>query len=197
MCLRMGVAGLAGATGEVTRQDVLARARANFLAGRRLDVVALASDFGVARATIYRWFGARDALLGEVLWSLIDDTLERIEETTPPSSPDAIAQILVTMLHQVTSNEGMRAALTREPALHLSVLTSRQGVVQGRLVERLQRVVSAGAPDAVSPDFPLDQLAYLLVRVAEAYCYADVVSGRPVDVELARPAFLRLLGGPR
>src|SRR6266496_1740517 len=102
----VGVAGFAGPQGEVVRSDVLARARAHFLAGRRLDVRALAAEFGVARATIYRWFGARDAVLGEVLWSLVDDTLDRIEAATPADSPEAVADVIVTMLRQVNENPG-------------------------------------------------------------------------------------------
>ena len=47
--------------------DVLALARAKYLAGGRIDLTLLASELGLGRATIYRWFGSREAVLGEVI----------------------------------------------------------------------------------------------------------------------------------
>lgn len=193
----MGLAGVAGRDGQVTRAAMLRRARATFLAGERLDVLALAEELGVARATVYRWYGGREALLGEVMWSLVDDTLTALEQAARPRSPAALVDVWIVMLQQVSGHPGLQKALEREPTLHLSLITSRHGVVQSRLVERFTTMIAAGAPGAVTPALPLRELAYAIVRVGEAFCYADVVSGYPVDVDAARPVFLRLLEGER
>ena len=64
---RMAVSGMAGVDGEVGAADVVRAARRAFLAGERLDIRALANRLGIARATIYRWYGGRERILGRVL----------------------------------------------------------------------------------------------------------------------------------
>ena len=47
------------------RSEVMALATAQFLSGRRIDVQAIAAELGLSRATIYRWYGSRDRLVGD------------------------------------------------------------------------------------------------------------------------------------
>ena len=44
----------------------MAAALHRYLRGRRIDVQAIAVELGLGRATIYRWFGSREELIGEV-----------------------------------------------------------------------------------------------------------------------------------
>src|SRR5258706_10268600 len=60
-----------GPAAGATREEVLARATAWFVDCRRVDVQALAAECGVGRATVYRWFGSREGLLGEVMVGLV------------------------------------------------------------------------------------------------------------------------------
>ncbi len=59
---------------------MLAAARAQYLAGERVDLTVVARDLGLGRATIYRWFGSRELLLGEV----IADELEVADRPPAP-----------------------------------------------------------------------------------------------------------------
>src|SRR5262245_25508423 len=59
-----------GARRQPLPEDVLHAARRRFLRGERVDMNDLAREVGIGRATLYRWVGSRDQLLGEVLWSL-------------------------------------------------------------------------------------------------------------------------------
>src|SRR2546422_5279301 len=56
-----------GRPAAASREDVLSLAMHRYLRGRRVDVQAIAAELGLGRTTIYRWFGSRDELLGEVL----------------------------------------------------------------------------------------------------------------------------------
>ena len=56
-----------GRIAAASRDQVLALAMSRYLHGRRVDVQAIASELGIGRTTIYRWFGSRDELIGEVL----------------------------------------------------------------------------------------------------------------------------------
>src|SRR3954449_3968721 len=55
--------------------DVLDAAMHRYLRGRRVDVQAIAAELGLGRATIYRWFGSREELIGEVLNRAADPLL--------------------------------------------------------------------------------------------------------------------------
>ncbi len=44
-------------------------ARRWWLEGRRLNLSLLAEELGVGRATLMRWVGNKDLLMGEILWS--------------------------------------------------------------------------------------------------------------------------------
>src|SRR2546427_6714539 len=59
-----------------SREDVLALAMHRYLRGRRVDVQAIAAELGLGRATIYRWFGSREELIGEVLAHAADPLLD-------------------------------------------------------------------------------------------------------------------------
>src|SRR5437763_12495931 len=56
-----------GRPAAASREEVLAAAMRRYLRGRRIDVQAVAAKLGLGRATIYRWFGSREGLIGEVL----------------------------------------------------------------------------------------------------------------------------------
>src|SRR4051794_21198801 len=56
-----------GRPAAASRDDVLSTATARYLRGERIDVLSIASELGVGRTTIYRWFGTREELIGEVL----------------------------------------------------------------------------------------------------------------------------------
>src|SRR5438105_13541499 len=60
-----------------SHEDVLASAMRRYLHGRRIDVQAIAGELGLGRTTIYRWFGSRDDLIGEVLVRAGEPLLER------------------------------------------------------------------------------------------------------------------------
>ena len=190
----MGIAGIAGVEGEVSRADVIRAARKRFLRGDGIDVVGLADDLGIARATVYRWYGGRQRILSEVLWSLSEATLDRALAAGRRSGPQAVADALVRLMSDVATNPAMRRLLDREPQLALTTLTSQDGVVQSRLVARIAQLVEDECPQAAGDGMALDDLAYAITRVGEAFCYADVIAGRDVEVERARPLILRLLG---
>src|SRR5689334_23457734 len=67
-----------GRPAAASRNDVLKLATRRYLHGERIDVQAIAAELGLGRATIYRWFGTREELIGEVLVR----TAERSEEHT-------------------------------------------------------------------------------------------------------------------
>src|ERR1700704_1755214 len=65
-----------GRPAAASREDVLAMAMHRYLRGRRVDVQAIAAELGLGRTTIYRWFGSRDELIGEVMIAAAEPLLK-------------------------------------------------------------------------------------------------------------------------
>src|SRR5215212_9333793 len=65
-----------GRPAAASREDVLEAGMHRYLRGRRIDVQAIAAELGLGRATIYRWFGSREELIGEVLFRAAEPLLD-------------------------------------------------------------------------------------------------------------------------
>ena len=97
-----------------TASDALRLARRRFLAPERVDMSALATELGVNRVTLYRWVGSRDMLLVEVVWSLADGTLRRLDDEVAERGSERIVQLVTRFLELVLENTGMRRWLAEE-----------------------------------------------------------------------------------
>jgi AcrR family transcriptional regulator len=186
-----------GVRQKVTPEEALRAGRRRFLRTSRCDIATLATELGVGRATLHRWFGARENLLGEVLWSLCGYVLgEALSEQRERgrSGPEAVADAMEVLMDEVVGLAPLRRLLDDRPQVALRVLTSHDGLVQPRLVAAVVAAIDEFSPESVTPGLSADDLAYAIVRLSESSCYADVIAGRPVDVARASVLHRRLLG---
>lgn len=177
----------------MTRDDVLAEARRRFLRGERIDLVAIAGALGLARATLYRWIGDRDVITGEVLLSLAQDTLRAVVARPRPAGGTGVAIAVVELMRAVSGHPAMRGFIAADPQRAIALLTGPESVVAAGLGAEVEALIAAECPAAVTAELPSDELAYAVLRLGEAYCYADVVATRPVEVDRALPLLERLL----
>src|SRR3954464_10021247 len=113
---------LTGGSARPTALDALAEATRMFLEGQRVDMRALGGTLKVDRATLYRWVGSREQLLAEVLWSMLDKTIDKLRDA---AGEGPIAAEVVTGAATATmANTGMRSFLEREGDLALRLLTT-------------------------------------------------------------------------
>ena len=91
-----------------TPEDALRLARRRFIEPARIDVSALAEELGVNRVTLYRWFGSRDRLLVEVVWSLARGTLDEVEAGVTATGPERALAVVTGFLDAVIHNAGMQ-----------------------------------------------------------------------------------------
>lgn len=169
-------------------------ARQSFTAGERIDMQALANTLGVNRATLFRWVGNRDQLLAEVLWSLAQPALHRAIEQAWGHGAARVADALTRFVVAVSAQEYFTHFLRREPERALRVLTTEAGVFRARLVADIEdllfRETDAGA---VFPA-PIPQLAPVVVRLMESFCYGDALVGKtpePSQVHTALAVVLK------
>ena len=178
----------------ISYEEVVAGARRQFLRESTIDMERLAHELAVSRATLYRAVDGRDRLLGDVLWSLAERTYAQARRGSSGGGVEAILEISHRFTESVMSFEPFRRFLESEPQTALRVLLTPAGGVHGRTVE-LMREIFAEAFAGREAELPgdLDSLAYLYVRLRESILYADIVSGRRPDPEVAERAVRALL----
>ncbi len=181
-----------------TRPDALAAfrvAQRMFLAGQRLEMQDVAGELGVSRATLFRWVGGKEQLLAEIIWSMALPTFEQaLSDATGTRGPQRIAAVLSDFAAASIRSEPFMEFVQREPERALRLLTTRSSTFQARLLELieplLQEEIEAGR---IVPPLPLHDLAYLILRIAEAFVYADAIAGETPDPAKVRQAIRALL----
>ena len=175
--------------------DAYKLARATFMAGERLDMQALAAELGVNRATLYRWVGSKELLLGEVISSLSLAALANARREIRGSGPKYVAAVVQRVLEGIRTSEPMQKFLERDAQYALRVLTSMESTVQQRGIEGLRDLleeqVEKGALDTPAD---LGDLAYVIMRIGESFVYSDVIIGAEPDVAKAGQMVRLLLG---
>ncbi len=187
-----------GAPVRATPLDLFERARRRWQQGERVDVGALAAELGIGRATAFRWVGSRDALLGEILWAECDAAMRRAATAHADQAPGParVAAVCAKAVRSIVRSVPLRRFLRDDAEHALRLLTSKQGPVQARAIERVRALLEAEARSgALALTIEVGTLAYLVVRLCESFIYADAISDRRVDANDAALAVELLLSG--
>lgn len=166
-----------------------------FMAGKRIDISALAAEVGVSRVTMHRWVGTRDDLLTEVMWHLTSATLDRLlDELEAAGAAPRTPELLGRYIEVVAANTGVQRLQQEEPETFVRLVTTNASAFQTRLVERVAAVLAEDRRDGLlSVDLPDHELAFAVVRLTEAYAHAPTLTGQPADAELAARVLRALL----
>lgn len=165
-------------------------ARRWFLDGRRIDMQELAAELNVSRATLFRWVGNRDKLLGEIIWSLAEPAFAHHHEAAGGSGGVRIATVVGNYVRMVNADKPFRRFLRDEPERALRILTTKASLVQRRMIAALEEML---ADELDHPPLPPHDLAYLVVRIAESFIYTDIITGEEPDADKAQEAVAALL----
>jgi len=184
-----------GPAAAATREQVLDVARREFVEGRRLEVSAIAAELGLARATLYRWFGSRDGLLGEMIARDAEQYFRRVRARVKGRGGRALLETFDQINRGLTRSSALRRFLEQERESALRTLTSSGGIVEPRSVaviaDLIDDEVRRGAYD---PPVDGPTLAYAIVGLANAFLYNDAVAGIRGDVDRLRDVEAALLG---
>ena len=186
-----------------TRTEVLAAATRRYRAGERIDVQAIAAEVGVGRATVYRWFGSRIGLIGEVIVAELLDLVAAARAAATGTGAPALLDTFQRLNRTLATAPPLRRFLEHERETGLRLLTSSAGPIQPRAVEAIAALVEAEArAGAWQPPMDPNTLAYAVVRLYEAFVYNDAAAGIRGDVERLGEVEAALLGlapseGPR
>jgi AcrR family transcriptional regulator len=184
-----------GRRAAATRDDVLDAASHRYLRGRRVDVQAIASDLGLGRTTIYRWFGSRDELIGEVIVRAADPLLADARAGAGGAGGEALLDTFDRFNRSLAGAPALRQFVESEREAALRVITSGAGNVQPRMVAMIADLIAAevSAGNYRQP-VEISTLAYAIVRLAEAFLFNDAVAGMRGDVDRLRDVEAAILG---
>lgn len=190
-------AGRRGRPATASRADVIRLAREQFLDGRRVDLTVVARELGLGRATIYRWFGSRDAVLGEVIVDELQLLLNRYRRDVRQRGARGLLEVFDRANRALSRSQPLRRLLEQERESALRMLTSGAGPVQSRAVAAIQALIDEEvAAGSYQPPADTGTLAYAIVRLADAFLYNDAAVGIRGDWERLRHVEAALLGVP-
>jgi AcrR family transcriptional regulator len=184
-----------GRPAAASRDDVLAAAMERYLRGDRIDVLAIAAALGLGRATIYRWFGSREGLIGAVLVRAAEPLLEEARAQARGVGAAALLDTFDRFNRSLADAPALRRFVEGERDAALRIITSGAGVVQPRIVAMIAAVIDDEVrAGRYSPAVEVDTLAYAIVKLAEAFLFNDAAAGMRGDVDRLREVEAALLG---
>jgi AcrR family transcriptional regulator len=178
-----------------SRQEVLDAAMYRYLRGRRIDIQAIAAELGVGRPTIYRWFGSREDLIGEVLVRAAEPLLDTARAEARGRGGRALLDTFDRFNRSLAEARALRQFVGQEHDVALRIIFAGDGKVQPRIVGRIVALIEEEV-DAGRYDPPVDPatLGYAIVKIAEAFIFSDTVAGVRGDVDRLREVEAALLG---
>jgi AcrR family transcriptional regulator len=166
-----------------------------YLRGRRVDVQAIAAELGLGRTTVYRWFGSREGLLGEVLVAAATPLLTDARAKARGRGAKRLLDAFDRFNRGLADAPALRQFVEAEREVALRIITTGDGSVQPRIVamitDLIEEEVGAGNYD---PPVEPATLGYAIVRLAEAFLFNDAAAGMRGDVDRLRDVEAAILG---
>ncbi|TDP41216.1 TetR family transcriptional regulator [Nocardia ignorata] len=182
-----------GRPAAATRDDVLRVAIDTFLAGKRVDVNAIAAQLGLGRTSIYRWFGSRDGLLGAAIAHQLERMVAHTARTCRATGGERLNEVLDRCIHWLVEDDSLRTYFDNESTSALRLITRSDGIVHQTAVAVVAGLIERAEAEGYQPPIVRDTLAYALVRLWEAFLYNDAVAGFRGDVDRLRQVQVALL----
>ncbi|QQD18462.1 hypothetical protein I6N98_00875 [Spongiibacter nanhainus] len=168
------------------RRQLLALAQKQWLENAQLDLGALATELGIGRATVFRWAGSRDALLGEVIWSFHEPELQAALAATTLRGPALMSHMCRCSMQSVRDFEPMRRWTEKDPEYALRILSSESNVIFQRATAFTQALLDREQGDGfLQPVMDSAELARLLVRIETSFLFSDLACGQEPSIDSA------------
>src|SRR5436190_16642651 len=176
-----------------SRDEVLDAALYRYLRGRRVDVQAIAAELGLGRVTIYRWFGSREELVGEVLVRAAEPLLTDARAGARGRGARRLVATFDRFNRGLAGAPALRTFVENERDA-ARIISSGTGPVQPRIVAMITALIEEQVrKGAYDPPVDPETLGYAIVRLAEAFLFNDTGDMRG-DVDRLREVEAALLG---
>lgn len=155
-------------------------------------MTSLAQELGVSRMTLNRWVGSRDQLVGDVNWTFARKALHDSRARSGGSAVDVVAGTVEGFIATVLESPFMQAFLHQEGDIALRIVTTRSSTLQQNFIDYVSALLREEFNDA-PVGMPVEDLAYLIARIAESFCYVDMITGGEPDATKVGVAIRKLL----
>lgn len=165
-----------------------------YLRGRRIDFSVLATELGVGRTTVHRWFGTRDDLIADLLGESSVALLAQVRDGVQTTGPEGLLETFDRFNRQLVAVPALAKFMTQERDALDYVMRGDRGP-QPMLVRAIAEMIQ-GEIDAGRYRAPVDSetMAYAIVRLAQSFLYADSSTGIRGDLDRLRLIESVLLG---
>jgi AcrR family transcriptional regulator len=177
-----------------SRDQFLDATASRFLAEERIDIQAICAELGLSRATVHRWCGSRDAVIGEVMVRLVTPLFRRIARDGRGRGGRRLVGVFERQLRALADDAAFRRFLEHERETAQRILTASDGIVEPRVVELINEAIGEEVARGYRPPADPDVIAYAIVRMGESFLYADASSGFRGDFDRLRHVYAALLG---
>src|SRR4051794_35772811 len=161
-----------GRPAAATREQVLERALHHYLRGRRVDVQAIAAELGLARTTIYRWFGSREELIGEVVFRAAEPLIDAARAAARGQGGVALLDTFDRLNRSYADAPALHQFVEQERDAALRIITSSGGNFHPRMVDRIAGLIEDEVrAGKYEPPVEPATLGYAIVRLAEAFLF--------------------------
>jgi AcrR family transcriptional regulator len=183
-----------GRPSSATKEQFLEATTQRFLAGERVEIQSICAELGLSRATVHRWFGSRDHVLGEVMVGLVVPLFRQIEQVTHGTGGERLVEVFERQLRALAADRAFRRFLEHERDAAQRILTASDGVVEPRVVDLIRAMIEEEVGRGYAPPADPDVVAYAIVRIAESFLYTDTSKGFRGDFGRLRDVYAALLG---
>jgi AcrR family transcriptional regulator len=178
-----------------SRSEVLDLALRRYLRGERVEVRAIATELGLARGTIYHWFGSREQLLGEVLVRASEPLLEKARAEARGDGAAALLDTFDRFNRELAAAPALHRFLEVERETALGVICASDGVVTPTLARRIAELVEDEMRrGAYEPPIEPYVMADAIVKLAQAFLFNHGGVSMRGDVDGLRVVEAALLG---
>jgi AcrR family transcriptional regulator len=186
-----------GRPAAASREDVLDAGLYRYLRGQRVDVQAIAAELGLGRATVYRWFGSREKLLGEVIIRATEPVLAEARSGLAGKGGPGLLDTFDRFNRALADAPALGAFVEQERDTSLRIIASGAGIVQPRIVELITDLITEEVEAGTyEPKVEPSVLGFAIVKLAQAFLFNDAVVGIRGDVDRLREVEAALLGVP-
>jgi AcrR family transcriptional regulator len=176
------------------RRRAIDAATSVYLAGEKLDMSSLADDLGASRATLYRWVGNRDDLLGVVLSEATERTYRKAIEQAQGSGTAYLLDFFNRVMRSIVASAPLRALTTREPMVFIR-LAFMPGAIESAAARITAEVLAReSARGSLQLTLAPEVLGKALVRICEVHLYAPLLGGDEPEIDTALDLVSLLLG---
>jgi AcrR family transcriptional regulator len=178
----------------ISVEQVISAGCRYFLQHGSVDMDEVALALAVSRATLYRVINSRDRLLGEVLWQLAERSLDRARARRTRTGIEGVLDVVGRFSDEILDSRPLRHFIATEPeAATRAFFTPAGGGLHRRSVKAVKELFDEAAPPGPWIVDDRDNIAYLLVRIVESLCFAELLAGTPPDRDLAERTIRALL----